>query len=65
MKEGMDCVKDVKLDYVPVLLIKEGRDAIRTKSFVKAKLEHSKFNFLISNRTIKQRELMTREFWNG
>lgn len=40
MKEGMDCVKDVKLDYVLVLLIKEGRDAIRTRSFVKAKLEH-------------------------
>lgn len=60
MKEGVDCIEDVKLDCAPIFMIKECRDTIRARGFVSAQLEHSSFNFLIGNRTIKKVDLLTR-----
>ena len=60
----MYCVEDIKLDCVPVFLIKGCRSTIRARNFVRPKLEHSRFNFLIGSRIVKHKKLLTREFWD-
>ena len=64
MEKSMNNAEDVMFNRIPILLVEEGRNAIWAWSFMRPKLEHCAFNFIISEWSVKVFQLVGRKFWD-
>ena len=62
MEKSMNNAEDVTFNYIPILLVEEGRNAIWAWSFMSPKLEHYVFNFIISEWSVKVFQLVGKKF---
>ena len=62
MEKSMNNAEDVMFNYIPILLVEEGRNAIWAWSFMSPKLEHYVFIFIISEWSVKVFQLVGKKF---
>ena len=53
MKEGMDSIKHISFNNLPIMLKKESRETIRARGFLWTQLKNSVLNLKISYRSFQ------------